>query len=164
MEEKIRFTADSHFGKVLYEWWQSLEADRATRAVLKRCSTLDAVALTAAYQHFYRYMLMRGWPTDAKDWQKDRLAAIAGLLAHVKSEDTQSLPLAMSEKNGDKNLVSELRFKSLLKADTIDDVFIDLRRVLPLIGKKADIYQLAKDVYYWNDNTKKQWAYSYRWA
>jgi CRISPR system Cascade subunit CasB len=82
----------------------------------------------------------------------------------VKSEDTQSLPWAMSEKNGDNNVVSELRFKSLLKADSIDDVFIDLRRVLPLIGKKADIYQLAKDVYYWNDNTKKQWAYSYRWA
>ena len=52
----------------------------------------------------------------------------------------------------------------LLKVETTDDLFISLRRVLPLIDHKANISQLARDVYWWNDDIKKQWAYSYRWT
>lgn len=164
MEEKISWTAESHLGKVLYQWWLGLEDDRASRAVLRRCATLDAVALSDAYQRCYRYMLAcNAWPADAENWQKDKLAAIVGLLAHVKTEDSQRLPIQMSELDGDRPKVSEFRFSDLLKIETSDDLFVSLRRTLPLIGNKANIYQLASDVYFWGDNTKKQWAYSYRW-
>jgi len=131
--------------------------------VLRRCATLDAVVLSDAYQRFYRYMLACGWSENASEWQKDRLAAIAGLLANVKSNDAQRLPIRMSELTGDRPLVSELRFRDLLKIESIDDLFVSLRRVLPLIGGQASIEQLARDVYWWSDDTKKQWAYSYRW-
>ena len=90
-------------------------------------------------------------------------AAIAGLSAHVKTDDTQRLSIKMSELNGDKPLVSELRFRDLLKVDTTEDLYVSLRRVLPLVGHQASIVQLARDVYFWGDDTKKQWAYSYRW-
>lgn len=163
MQEKISWTAESHFGKVLHQWWQGLEEDRASRAMLRRCSILDEVTLSPAYQRFYRYMLACSWPADAANWQNDKLAAIVGLLAHVKTDDTQRLSLKMSEQNGDKPLVSELRFRDLLKVDGTDDLFISLRRALPLVGHQASIHQLARDVYWWNDDTKKQWAYSYRW-
>lgn len=163
MQEKISWTAESHFGKVLHRWWLGLEEDRASRAILRRCATLDEISLSPAYQRFYRYMLVCNWPADAALWQNDKLAAIAGLLAHVKTADTQRLSVKMSELSGDKPLVSELRFRDLLKVDTTDDLFISLRRVLPLVGHQASIYQLAADVFWWNDNTKKQWAYSYRW-
>lgn len=164
MQEKIGWTAESHFGKVLHSWWQGLEEDRASRAILRRCATLDAVTLSPAYQRFYRYMLACNcWSADAAPWQNDKLAAIAGLLAHVKTDDTQRLSVKMSELNGDRPLVSELRFRDLLKVETTDDLFISLRRALPLVGHQASVYQLARDVYWWNDDTKKQWAYSYRW-
>lgn len=164
MQEKIVWAPESHRGKMLHDWWQGLEDDRASRAVLRRGASLNAVALSDAYQRFYRYMLAcNAWPEDAAPWQNDKLAAIAGLLAHVKTESTQRLPIQMSELNGDKPQVSELRFSSLLKVQTTDDLFVSLRRILPLIDKKSDIYQLANDVYFWGDNTKKQWAYSYRW-
>ena len=164
MEEKISCAAENHFGKVLHKWWLGLEEDRASRAVLRRCATLDAVTLSDAYQRFYRYMLAcNAWSADAVPRQNDKLAAIAGLLAHVKTEDAQRLPIKMSELSGDRPLVSELRFRDLLKIETTDDLFVSLRRALPLIDNKANIYQLANDVYWWNDNTKKQWAYSYRW-
>jgi CRISPR system Cascade subunit CasB len=163
MEEKISWSAESHMGKMLHKWWLGLEEDRASRAVLRRCATLDAVTLSDAYQHFYRYMLACGWSENASDWQRDKLAAIAGLLAHVKTDDTQRLPIKMSELAGDRPLVSELRFRDLLKIETNDDLFVSLRRALPLIDNKANIYQLANDVYFWGDKTKKEWAYSYRW-
>jgi len=31
-----RFTRDNAFGKILLEWWQKLEDDRASRAILRR--------------------------------------------------------------------------------------------------------------------------------
>jgi CRISPR system Cascade subunit CasB len=163
MQNKIVWTAESHFGKVLHQWWQGLEEDRASRAMLRRCATLDEVSICPAYQRFYRYMLACNWPANAVTWQNDKLAAIAGLLAHVTSEDLQRLPIQMSELDGDRPQVSELRFRDLLKVETTDDLFVSLRRILPLIDKKTSIYQLASDVYYWSDCTKKQWAYSYRW-
>lgn len=163
MEEKISWSAESHMGKMLHKWWLGLEEDRASRAVLRRCATLDAVTLSDAYQRFYHYMLTCGWPEDTSEWQRDKLAAIAGLLAHVKTDDTQRLPIKMSELTGDRPLVSELRFRSLLKIETTDDLFVSLRRTLPLMGYQASVEQLARDVYWWNDDTKKKWAYSYRW-
>ena len=86
-----------------------------------------------------------------------------GFGAHVKTDDTQRLPIKMSELAGDRPLVSELRFRDLLKVETTDDLFISLRRTLPLMGYQASIEQLAHDVYWWNDDTRKKWAYSYRW-
>jgi CRISPR system Cascade subunit CasB len=163
MEEKKSTPIDVLFSKPLFQWWQGLEKDRASRAVLRRCATLDAVTLSDAYQRFYRYMLACGWPENASERQRDKLAAIAGLLANVKTDDTQRLPIKMSELAGDRPLVSELRFRDLLKIETTDDLFTSLRRILPLIGHQASIEQLARDVYWWGDETKKKWAYSYRW-
>ena len=164
MEEKISWSAESHLGKTLYQWWDGLDEDRASRAVLRRCATINEVTLSDAYQRFYRYMLAcNAWSADAANWQNDKLAAIAGLLAVVKAEDTQRLPVKMSELSGERPLVSELRFRGLLKIETADDLFVSLRRTLPLIDNKANIYQLANDVYYWGDKTRKEWAYSYRW-
>lgn len=181
MQEKIGWTVESHFGKVLHQWWHDLhhdtfdqdgrlirKADRASCAILRRCATLDAVTLSPAYQRFYRYMLACNWPADAAPWQNDKLAAIAGLLAHIKTEDTQSLPVSMWNAKEEKLSVSELRFRDLLKIQDADDLFVSLRRILPLLDYKANIFGLAHDVYNWGNphpkfNIPKQWAYSYRW-
>jgi len=151
------------FDKPLRHWWQGLATDRASRAILRRCSTLDAVALSVPYQRFYRYMLGCGWPPDASHAQLDKLAAIAGLLAHVETEAAERLPGTMSPANGDP-LVSELRFRGLLKIEAIDDLFVSLRRTLPLTKHQANVEKLARDVYWWSDDVKKQWAYCYRWS
>lgn len=168
MQEKISWTAESHLGKVLHQWWQGLEEDRASRAMLRRCATLGEIILSPAYQRFYRYMLAYKWPTDAASWQNDKLAAIAGLLAHIKTEGTERLPASMWDSRDEKLLVSELRFRDLLKVQDVDDLFISLRRLLPLLGYQANIFWLAHDVYNWGNpnpkfNIPKQWAYSYRW-
>lgn len=171
MEEKESVSVKFLLAEPLSKWWQGLEDDRASRAVLRRCATLDAVTLSDAYQRFYRYMLACGWPENSSEWQRDKLAAIAGLVAHVKMkdgnqgdfDDTQRLPIRMYESKGDRLLVSEIRFRDLLKVETTDDLFTSLRRILPLGGYQANIEQLAHDVYWWNDSIKKQWAYSYRW-
>ncbi len=163
MDTKKPINVDFLFGDPLLEWWEGLETDRASRAILRRCSTLTEVALCPAYQKLYRLMLVRGWPAETSPAKLEKLAAVAGLVSHIETASTLPLPIMMSELVGDKPLLSEMRFRSLLKVETTDDLFISLRRALPLIKHKADIKQLALDVYWWNDETKKQWAYSYRW-
>jgi CRISPR system Cascade subunit CasB len=164
MEENIKWAAENQRGKILHQWWFGLEKDRASRAVLRRCATLNDVALSGAYQRFYRFMLAsNAWDENFSSWQNDKLAMIAGLLSHIEKETTESLPHRMSESVGERPALSELRFRDLLKIETNDDLFISLKRALPLISKTANIYQLANDVYWWNDKTKKAWAYSYRW-
>src|SRR5450830_1800398 len=132
MQEKISFSPESHLGQTLHQWWVDLKDDRASRAMLRRCATLDEVSLSPAYQRFYRYMLAHRWPAESTSTQKDKLAAIASLLAHVITDDQ-------------------------------DDLFVSLRRTLPLIKNQVSVYQLAHDIYWWNDITKKRWAYDYRW-
>lgn len=163
MEEKQSTPIQLLLDKPILDWWRGLDDDRATRAVLRRCATVDDVTLSGAYQRFYRYMLACGWPEDAKDWQRDKLAAIAGLVAHIKSNDSQPLPIRMSEASGERLLVSEHRFRDLLKVDTTTDVFVSLRRTLPLLDYQVSVQHLAQDVYWWSEKTRKAWAYAYRW-
>lgn len=163
MENNIDLRAESRLGNALQSWWKGLDDDRATRAMLRRCSTLDEISLSPAYQRFYRYMLACGWPEDAEDWQRDKLAAIAGLVAWVKVDNGQSLPYQMSELDGDRPLLSELRFRALLKLDHTDELYAGLRRALPVIGHHVGVVQMARDIYGWSDQTKKHWAYTYRW-
>lgn len=161
MNENKSFHPESALGHALSRWWKNLENNKGARAELRRANDLTAVALTGAYQRFYRQMLAAGWLNDEISWKNERLSAIAGLLAHVKNEDGRSLPLAMSE--GERPPFSELRFRRLLESPTLDDVFVSLRRALPMVGYQANIHQLANAVLFWGDKVKKEWAYSYRW-
>lgn len=163
MDANIIIKGDSAIGDGLRRWWGGLKDHRGDRAMLRRCATLDDVVLCPAYQGFYRYMLARGWPADAADWQNDKLAAIAGLLAWVKSDSDTNLPYQMSELVGERPVVSGLRFRALLKIESTDDLYKGLRRALPLVDHKTNVIQLANDVFRWDDATRKRWAYSYRW-
>ena len=163
MEEFKLTQVNNLFGPPLQAWWLQLTQDAGERAILRRCATLDEVAMSAPYQRFYRYMLARGWPAHASEAQRDRLAAIAGLLAHVKVSDESRLPESMSPADGDKPLVSEMRFRALLRLETVEDLYAGLRRILPIIRHQTNLSMLARDIYWWDDSVKKAWAYSYRW-
>ena len=156
-DDKISLKPETALGRGLFHWWLGLEEDRGSRAELRRAHDLTAVALTGAFQRFYRLMVKQGWP----EREAEGLAAIAGLLAHVKVHVDKPLAQIMSE--GEKPPVSELRFRRLLESPTRDDLFIGLRRVLPLMGYNANIYDLADSVRFWGDVVKKSWAYNYNW-
>ena len=164
MSNNISFRPETALGQALLKWWQELDNNRGDRAELRRAHDLTAIALTSAYQHLYRTLLSRGWPEENKpenNWRNERLAAIAGLLAHVKSLNERSLPVIMSE--GERPPFSELRFRRLLESSSIDEVFSSVRRALPLVAYQTDVLELANDVLFWGDDVKKRWAYTYRW-
>ena len=157
----VNFRQDQAWGDLLLRWWQGLDDDRGGRAALRRAPDITAVVMLPAYQRLHRRLLAAGWPTDT--WRNDHLAAVAGLLAHVRQNTPQALPVAMSQRDGDKPRVSALRFTRLLESPDIDTLFAGLRRTLPLLQHQADVLALATDVVNWGDTVKKRWAYGYDW-
>lgn len=157
----LTFRSQQPWGDILLNWWRGLADDTGGRAALRRAGDLTAVVLSPAYQRLHRRLRAAGWP-DAP-WQNDRLAAAAGLLAHVREADARSLPAAMSQRVGDKPCVSPLRFRRLLESPDVDTLFTGLRRTLPLLQHRADPLALANDVVAWGDAVRKRWAYDYEW-
>jgi CRISPR system Cascade subunit CasB len=160
------FDADRPAGKALFRWWASLEDNRADRAELKRCEDLLEVMITPAFQRARRILLAAG--LNPRGAQQDRLAMVVGLSASVSSTRDPNahsrlprLPLAFSE--GEKPSVSPLRFRQLLEARTDDELFVRLRRVLPLVKERINLFHLANDVFQWNDIVRKGWIYEYLW-
>ena len=49
-----RFSRDNAYGTMLFDWWQKLEDDRASRAILRRAPSVTAVTLSAPYQRLHR--------------------------------------------------------------------------------------------------------------
>lgn len=160
-----RFSRENAYGTMLLDWWQKLEDDRASRAVLRRAPTITAVTLSAPYQRLFRRFHAAGWNPDGSASRDDRLAAIVGMLAHVTQDQPGPPAKAMSYKapGEDRPLVSELRFTRLLESPDVDSLFSGLRRVLPIMEHRIDVIALANDVLHWGDKVKKNWAYTYDW-
>lgn len=161
----ISFRKDTAFGEILADWWQGLDEDRAARATLRRANSVTAVILTPAYQRLYRRLSAAGWADRAHVFHNDRLAAVAGLLAHVENQSGLPPAEAMSatQEAGGRPPVSELRFLRLLDSPDIDSLFTGMRRVLPLMSNGVDVLALATDIVNWGDTVKKQWAYGFAW-
>ncbi|MCH2240964.1 MAG: type I-E CRISPR-associated protein Cse2/CasB [Aquabacterium sp.] len=162
---KLEIKRDNAAGEMLVKWWAELADDKGGRAELKRAADVTRVVMSPAYQRLHR-MLCKVLPEGHVPAHKeDRLAIAAALLAHVKDDDGASVPLAMSrgEQESDRPPVSPLRFRRLLETTDVDDLFVGLRRVLPLLGHRVNVVALTNDVLNWGDATRKRWAYGYQW-
>lgn len=153
-------------GDALFRWWKALDDNRGDRAELRRCEDLLQVMQTPAFQRIRRHLLEIG--LEPEDGERDRLAAVIGLASHVASAPDAALqktlpPLGQAFSEGDKPAVSPLRFRQMLDARTDDELFTRLRRVLPLVKNRVNLFDLVNAVFYWGDAVRKRWIFDYRW-
>lgn len=141
----------------LYQWWAKLEDNKAERAALSRCATITEVLLCPA---FYAIAQPLEEQVGLDPRGREGLAAIVGLLAHVRTNDAQKLPQAMAAGDA-KPVVSAARFRRLLEAQTLDELYPLMRRILGLLNKTANVRDLARCLYDWNNSMRKEWAYAY---
>ncbi|PID44744.1 MAG: type I-E CRISPR-associated protein Cse2/CasB [Proteobacteria bacterium] len=154
---KKLFDRDQKLGQVLQEWWEGLEERRGDRAELRRAKTVTEVMLLPTFHRacvrfapFFQY--------EGDDYWQSRLAAILGLLAHIRQDNpNQGLAVQMA---GSPPEVSELRFRRLIQRDRAD-LYVSLIRILRMLGNKADLHDLANSVYYWGEQVKRDWAFDY---
>jgi CRISPR system Cascade subunit CasB len=49
----------------------------------------------------------------------------------------------------------------LLKIKDRDELFIAMTRIIALLSSVVNLQSLAQSVYFWNDKTRKDWAFEY---
>lgn len=130
---------------------------RGARAELRRSKNITDVIMTPTYQ---RLCTRLGKELDSfSEQDEERLAFIAGLLAHVREHSKAKLASAMS--NGSPSCVSELRFRRLLQHEWDDRFYGAMIRVIRMLKYQVNVYDLVASMYYWDESKKKEWAYAY---
>jgi len=143
---------------ILIAWWKELEKSRGDRARLRRCHSPLEVAFVPAY-HRLRWALKKAGPVN-----DEQLALVAGVLSHVKEYIPSSFAVQMADSDsadGKKARVSGLRFRRLLAIDDHEKLYETMIRMVHLLGDTVDIPSLAAGIYWWNERTKKEWAFAY---
>lgn len=176
------------------DWWRALQPrdvkspplpaelrglDRGERAGLRRAVDGDALLMESSTYLLARKLIALD---AAREWRYFRneddaclaIALAAGVLAHVRDDVVDGLCLArrLGHASGERPLMSELRFKRLLKSDDEDDLLRQWRRAVALAERKADVAQLADDLLAWqieqvtppsnaSQSLRFRWAYDY---
>lgn len=150
----------------VHSWWAELTkppepgkpSRRGELAELRRCRDIAEVLFVPAFHQLFYRIAPAGW----KD--RPRVAAIAGLLAHVKSDIADlTVPafLATPKAPGQGPRVSELRFRRLVAIKTREELYPALLRTIHLAGDSVPVTDLVQSVYYWNDYKRRDWTYLY---
>ncbi len=148
--------------EIIHEWWEKLEDNKGERAELRHvCKPLDALLLPQTIR-FINVLL----PGVRNNEQMLRLGAIAGVLSHVKQAGGMHPARAMAtpRDGGGAAPVSEARFRRLLACEDLDELYVSLIRLLPLVGNQAHITALASAIYWWKkgrDFMRYEWAREY---
>jgi CRISPR system Cascade subunit CasB len=154
------FQSSDESGTVLLAWWKGLESDRGERALLRRASNIAEVAFSPAY-----HRLLGRLKGETGAVNREALAAVAGLATHVKTHTeiggSVARQMATPKIGGSGARVSGLRFRRLLAVSDRDELYPLLIRVVRLLDGNVNLLSLANGVYWWNESTRKQWAYDY---
>jgi len=154
-----RFTDDPARGALLAWWTHLCEHDTAGRAQLRRCASPTQVVFVPAF-----HRLLEKLKAAELHVEVDRLAAVAGLAAGVKTHTRgdMALQLAGGEGKGDP-AVSPLRVRRLLDSDRSAEIYTLLRRFVDQLGGACDLPSLARAAYDWAHlpGLRRDWALTY---
>jgi len=153
----LRFSQGSPESKVLLGWWRGLENNRGDRAALRRCRSLTEVVFVPSYHRLRQELLSLG------SVDSEGLAIVAGLAARVKENNNQytiANQMALHVAGGTAK-VSGLRFRRLLKIQDRDKLYPAMIRIVALLNNPLNLVNLANSIYWWNDLTRKNWAFDY---
>lgn len=154
-------------GEVALDWWRETISDqdqdkdkprdRGARAQLKRCADPTEVFFCPAFHDLARRLM--AWSPR----QKETVAVIAGVLAHVKKDPADGCRFAvqMGAQKGTRAIVHGLRFRRLIQIKEREDLFKSLIRIVRLLDGTANVADLADSIYYWGDARRRDWACDY---
>jgi CRISPR system Cascade subunit CasB len=131
--------------------------DRAALARLRRAAT----ALEAAEEEV-TIALVRRLGGSAN--MLEPVAVCAAVLAHVRDND--GVPLARrigpnAQEPDKRPIVSPLRFRRVIQAESAEDKLIQFRRLVRLVGGVAKVDDLAAALLDWSEPRKRDWIFRY---
>ena len=162
---ELNFRRDAEAREVLHRWHSFLqEHDRGARAQLRRAAGPDDVVFVPAFHRLLADLEEAGFDLS-RAGTRERLAAIAGLVARVKADDPDepSVATKLGKPRGESRAapVSRLRFSRLVAQESVTEVYPVLARVLPLVDNVVHLNSLADSILFWGDAVRRRWAYDY---
>ncbi len=158
MVQNISFVSNSDARDALLKWWTELENSKGERTELRHCHNSMEIAFCPAF-HRLRWSLK---PFGSV--YPESLAIVAGVLSHVKTRDEREhfgAQMATRKKVGENAIVSDLRFRRILKIPTNRELYEPLIRIIKMLDSTVNIPDLANSIYWWNESTRKTWAFDY---
>jgi CRISPR system Cascade subunit CasB len=138
-------------------WWHELQSREPRngpsrsgwRAELRRVDGPVDALLSRGFYALYLDLSGTWW---AKEDNLPGLAAVAGILAHIETDDeshsfAESCAIPRDEMG--KPPVSELRFSQLQKSRTLDELFMRMRRTIQLLRRKTNVISTADSILHW---------------
>lgn len=162
MEKKQKCMLSDYDADVIRQWWQAFDSEKRGSptiglfkllgkkelAELRRAENLTSVMLNRAYQYLAQLL---------PKYDKDGLALVAGMLAHVRTDVGDGLSLArcmgLPKVGSNDPGVSQLRFERLQTAHNPDEFLSTAVRVIKMLGGTLDVRKLADDALVWTDET-----------
>lgn len=169
---KLRYLSEAH-GQWLRGWWTALQQEsdaenkippelrglgRGDRSRLRRARSVEELETDRAASLLVTHLLRKEWKNDiAKsrfEADPSALLMVAGVLAAVKTgaKDGKSLAWRVGAATGKSEgnaPMSEMRFKRLLQARSLEDFFLLARRAVQLADGVVDVAVLADDLLAW---------------
>ena len=189
MGEPAEDSAQPSFVEATLDWWEPLvsppepgkPSNRGELAALRRCKNLEEVLFVPAYHRLFYRVSALGWT------HRPSVAAVAGLLAHVKGDSTKSAAaapesmgseqpatdaapqpartvaalLATPTRAGLGPRVSELRFQRLVAIRELKELYPNLLRTIHLAGGRVPVEDLIPSVRWWTDQQRRDWVQRY---
>jgi CRISPR system Cascade subunit CasB len=164
-------------GSLAASWWRRYcdptDGDSAVRARLRRChSSVEAATMPEAL-HLVRMLVPVGAKAPGDARKVDTALGLARVLAHV-TQDSDTPPMRAAgwrsfpnETRGDTAVgaerprLSEIRFRRLLLTGRGEEQVAAFTRLVRLLDGSVNVAALAEDFWYWNERTKKRWAFDY---
>ncbi|HOX57832.1 MAG TPA: type I-E CRISPR-associated protein Cse2/CasB [Verrucomicrobiota bacterium] len=156
------FTEGDESSGILLAWWVELEQNRDERASLRRARSPQDVAYCPSFHRLLNQMRGQGYPLGVEG--ATALAVVAGVIAHVKAHTADASVaenMATPKMPGGGARVSGLRFRRILVVPDRDELYPHLVRIVRLLGGSVNLVSLANAAFWWNERTKKEWAYKY---
>ena len=146
---------------IAYEWWRGLNPEGAARSGPARAAIARmgrAATPIEVMQEPEALRLVARLPRDP-----ERVAVLAGVLAHVRESDERRVARAVGRKSLDDDrsaLLSDSRFRRLLQTPGAE-LMEPMRRLARMAKGKLNVHDLASAVLYWGDGVKKRWIFDY---
>lgn len=137
-------------------WFGTLQSEHknAERAQLRRCASVAEVLWHREYYSLLSKLKANGIQLRYRS-DEHALAAIVGLLAHVKTHNSSAkIGRQLAQTQNGKRGLSDLRFRRLLAAQTIDEVAPHFRRAIQLKDGAINVHSLLQILSQWRPDAE----------
>ena len=146
---------------IAYDWWRRLNPSDRAQAGAHRTALARMRRAATPIEVMHEPEALRLIARLPR--HPDRVATLAGVLAHVRESEERPVARAIGRSTLDDDqsaLLSEGRFRRLLQVND-DELMEPMRRLVHMVKGRLNVRDLSAAVLYWGDDVKKRWIFDY---